>query len=164
MFEFLVGVIQLGFDHSEPRRDKRLVRNRDSVFKISSALSSRLPSLGPLFKRLNPGVKPLGDRRYSVGDDSSVRAIHSVFNIGDALANRSEIWNDCHTSVCRRHRPVIRHRLRKRLVIFVPNRNDRRCRTISNRPNGRFLVETPQIRVSAPTTRHHNHIDRRVLL
>ncbi|SMO73170.1 hypothetical protein SAMN06264867_107168 [Halorubrum cibi] len=87
MFEGLVRVIQLGFDRSQPRRDKRLVRDRDPVFKISGALPCRLPSLRSLFKRLEPGVKPLGECRHAVSDDRGVGTIHSVFNIGDALAN-----------------------------------------------------------------------------
>ncbi|GAB7009071.1 hypothetical protein JCM31271_10140 [Halorubrum trueperi] len=87
MFEDLVRVIQLGFDRSQPRRDKRLVCDRDPVFKISGALPCRLPSLRSLLKRLEPGVKPLGECRHAVGDDRGVGTIHSVFNIGDALAN-----------------------------------------------------------------------------
>ncbi|SDF94542.1 hypothetical protein SAMN04488067_11175 [Halorubrum xinjiangense] len=87
MFEGLVRVIQLGFDRSQPRRDKRLVRDRDPVFKISGALPCRLPSLRSLLKRLEPSVKPLGECRHAVGDDRGVGTIHSVFNIGDALAN-----------------------------------------------------------------------------
>lgn len=43
-----------------------------------------------------------------------------MLDIGDTLANCTKAQGDRHTSVWRRHRPVIRYRLRKRLVAIVP--------------------------------------------
>jgi hypothetical protein len=56
VFEGLVRIIQPTFDRSEPVRDKRLVRNRDPVFKISGPLPCRFSSLHSLFKRLEPRI------------------------------------------------------------------------------------------------------------